>query len=48
MNAPVAAATRLRQPTAITLAHAPEGYGASSSPISCARWRATPRTARSR
>ena len=28
MNAPVAAATRLRQPTAITLAHAPEGFDA--------------------
>jgi transcription-repair coupling factor (superfamily II helicase) len=28
VNAPVAAATRLRQPTAITLAHAPEGYDA--------------------
>ena len=28
MNAPVAAATRLRQPTAITLARAPEGFDA--------------------
>jgi transcription-repair coupling factor (superfamily II helicase) len=28
VNAPVAAATRLRQPTAITLARAPEGYDA--------------------